>query len=105
MNALLKQIQLLEVRFSRLMERNRLAKEEIEGLKEDNKRLKQKIENLEKELVQKEEENTSLKSANAILGSSTYVRDTKLKINSIIREIDNCVIALTKENDGRTTEN
>lgn len=97
MKVLLEQIKLLNGRFLKLMTQNRLLNEEIEQLKQESKRLKQQIEGLENDLVRKEEENTSLKSANAILGSGTYVRDTKLKINSIIREIDDCVIALTKE--------
>lgn len=97
MRVLLEQIKLLNERFLKLMTQNRVLNEEIERLKEESKRLKGRIEDLENAIVEKEEENTSLKSANAILGSSTYVRETKLKINSIIREIDDCVVALTKE--------
>jgi len=36
----------------------------------------------------------SLKIANTLLGSDENKRDTKLKINSIIREIDYCIAQL-----------
>jgi chromosome segregation ATPase len=37
----------------------------------------------------------SLKLTNSLLGSEDYKRDTKLKINSLIREIDSCIAQLS----------
>ncbi|WP_304199338.1 hypothetical protein [Flavobacterium alvei] len=37
----------------------------------------------------------TLKMANALLGSEENKRDTKLKINSLIREIDYCIAQLS----------
>jgi hypothetical protein len=37
----------------------------------------------------------SLKLTNALLGSEDYKRDTKLKINSLIRDIDSCIAQLS----------
>jgi chromosome segregation ATPase len=37
----------------------------------------------------------TLKIANALLGSDENKRDTKLKINSLIREIDYCIAQLS----------
>jgi hypothetical protein len=37
----------------------------------------------------------SLKIANTLLGSEDFKRDTKLKINTLIREIDYCVAQLS----------
>jgi len=37
----------------------------------------------------------SLKMANSLLGSDDNKRDTKLKINSLIREIDYCIAQLS----------
>ena len=37
----------------------------------------------------------SLKIANSLLGSEENKRDTKLKINSLIREIDYCIAQLS----------
>jgi hypothetical protein len=37
----------------------------------------------------------ALKIANSLLGSEENKRDTKLKINSLIREIDYCIAQLS----------
>ena len=37
----------------------------------------------------------SLKMANSVLGGEENKRDTKLKINSLIREIDHCITQLS----------
>lgn len=37
----------------------------------------------------------TLKITNSLLGSEDYKRDTKLKINSLIREIDHCITQLS----------
>ncbi len=37
-----------------------------------------------------------LKYSNALLGSEEYKRETKLKINALIREIDSCIVQLNK---------
>jgi FtsZ-binding cell division protein ZapB len=36
----------------------------------------------------------NLKITNSLLGSNDYKRDTKLKINSLVREIDYCIAQL-----------
>ncbi|MDB9712910.1 hypothetical protein OAA78_04410 [Flavobacteriaceae bacterium] len=43
-----------------------------------------------------EEKYKSLKIANTILGSDNSTKDTKLEINSLIREIDYCISQLTE---------
>jgi hypothetical protein len=45
-------------------------------------------------LVEQKEQYDLLKIAKTIDGSSTNTRDTKLKINTLIREIDKCIIEL-----------
>ena len=45
-----------------------------------------------------EEKYKSLKIANTILGSNNNTKDTKLEINSLIREIDYCISQLTEQN-------
>ena len=37
----------------------------------------------------------SIKITNSLLGSDEYKKDTKLKINSLIREIDYCIAQLS----------
>lgn len=74
------------------------------------KQLEAKNEDLERKLDQsilliktQEEEKNSLqkelehiKMASTLLGSEEYKRDTKLKINSLIREIDYCIAQLSQ---------
>lgn len=38
----------------------------------------------------------SLKLANSMLGSDQHKRDTKLKINALVREIDQCITQLSE---------
>ena len=38
----------------------------------------------------------TLKLTNSILGSEDYKRETKLKINALIKEIDHCIVQLSK---------
>ena len=42
------------------------------------------------------EKHDTLKLANSMLGSDEYKRDTKLKINALIREIDQCITQLSE---------
>ena len=46
-------------------------------------------------LKQKEEEYSTLKFANSILGSNESKRETKLKINTLIKDIDDCISRLS----------
>jgi len=54
------------------------------------------IKTQEQELVNLKSTIDSLKMANSLLGSEENKRDTKLKINSLIREIDYCVAQLSE---------
>ncbi|MEM0542737.1 hypothetical protein WFZ85_08900 [Flavobacterium sp. j3] len=47
------------------------------------------------EVQQLKSECNSLKMANSLLGGDENKRDTKLKINSLIREIDYCIAQLS----------
>ncbi|AGC77270.1 hypothetical protein LX97_01577 [Nonlabens dokdonensis] len=81
----------------------------IKTLISENNRLKaqmsdkdQRIFELEKEnnalitaFKESEDRNVALKTANAMLGSDDYKTKTKLKINALIREIDQCIAQLT----------
>ncbi|MDB4181011.1 hypothetical protein N9611_02035 [Flavobacteriaceae bacterium] len=46
-------------------------------------------------LQQKEDDYSTLKFANSILGSDESKRETKLKINTLIKEIDDCISKLS----------
>lgn len=61
---------------------------EIDALKRKNSQYK-------KEISDWENENESLKLANSLLGSDQFKKETKLKINALIREIDLCITQLS----------
>lgn len=52
-------------------------------------------EKLTKKVMDLEQESKLLKSANALLGSDDYKRETKLKINALVKEIDQCIAQLS----------
>ena len=74
-----------------------------EFLVKENEILLQNVSNLQRQLVEKEqlleqqqEEFNLLKIAKTIEGSNQSTRDTKLKINALIREIDKCIVQLNE---------
>jgi chromosome segregation ATPase len=85
----------LEIRFHKLFKK-------IESLQQSNEELLIKLNEAEKTIQFQNQEVTTLKSnfdsikiTNSLLGSDEYKRDTKLKINSLIREIDYCIAQLS----------
>lgn len=65
------------------------CQEELAAVKVENKKLEEEMENY---LLQVQ----TLKAANALLGSNDFKKETKLKINSLIREIDQCIVQLSE---------
>ena len=53
------------------------------------------IQNQSKQIDELKSQYDTLKIANALLGSDDNKRETKLKINSLIREIDYCIAQLS----------
>ena len=51
---------------------------------------------LQQKHIELEKQYENLKMANALLGSEDFKKETKLKINSLVREIDHCISQLTK---------
>ena len=51
---------------------------------------------LQEALVASESKIQTLKAANALLGSNDFKKETKLRINSLIREIDQCIVQLSE---------
>jgi len=74
-----------------------------DDLKEKQVQLERELANLRNQQQKDQEEIDvwkqrfeSLKMANSMLGSDQYKRDTKLKINALIREIDQCIAQLSE---------
>jgi hypothetical protein len=63
-------------------------------LLQNNTKLQHQLLEKEQNLVAQKKEFDMLKIAKTIEGSSTNTKDTKLKINTLIREIDKCIIQL-----------
>ncbi len=74
-----------------------------EGLKQQNESLKQQIQiqankqlKLNSQINNLEDQLLAAKIANSILGSNEGAKETKNKINLLIKEIDKCIIALNE---------
>lgn len=95
MSDLSKLIDSLEVKFFKLNQK-------IVQLESKNKELevllaqsKEKAQEQDSEISILREQIDQLKMVNALLGSDDNKRETKLKINSLIREIDYCIAQLS----------
>lgn len=62
---------------------------EIEAIKERNQQLQEKYTHLQ-------QENASLKVANSLLGSNESKANTKRKLNSLIKEVDQCLYQIAE---------
>jgi hypothetical protein len=85
----------LEVKFQKLTKK-------LESLQQTNEGLLIKLSHSEKIMQSQSQEikelkanSDSIKITNSLLGSDEYKRDTKIKINSLIREIDYCIAQLS----------
>lgn len=95
MNELSKIIDSLEVKFFKMSKK-------LENLEKVNTELTQELAMIRDEMQQKNEkirllqnELESLEITNSLLGSEEYKKETKLKINALIREIDYCIAQLS----------
>ncbi len=86
----------LENRISKMLHKLEVLKQSNLKLNQELSVSEQKIANQEKELLIWEEKYESLKVASTMLGSEENKRETKLKINALIREIDHCIVQLSE---------
>jgi chromosome segregation ATPase len=95
MSEIVEIIDSLEGRLQKLLKK-------IDNLEQNSSMLKQEIQkstniiqNQSKEIDTLKKQYDSLKITNSLLGSEENKRETKLKINSLIREIDYCIAQLS----------
>ncbi len=81
-------LKLLLEKYIALEKKNQSLQLVLEQYEADN-------ENLEQKLFDLKHQNDLLKNANALLGSDEYKRETKLKINALVKEIDQCIAQLS----------
>ncbi len=96
MSELVQIVDSLENRISKLLHK-------LEVLRNANADLENKLNSLEsvqqksdKSVSDWEEKYNSLKLANSMLGSNTNKTEAKLKINTLIRELDHCITQLSE---------
>lgn len=86
----------LENRISKLLHRYEKLKQANANLEEELDSLRSQKDASDKEIESLREKCSSLKMANSMLGSDQHKRDTKLKINALVREIDQCITQLSE---------
>ena len=86
----------LENRISKLLHKFEIMRQANESLQEELTSVKTEYGKLEGDLQLSKDQIQTLKAANAMLGSTDHKRETKLKINSLIREIDQCIVQLSE---------
>ena len=86
----------LENRISKLLHRYEKTKQQNSSLEEELKILRSQQVQSQQEIEEWREKCGSLKLANSMLGSDQHKRETKLKINALVREIDQCISQLSE---------
>lgn len=85
----------LENKISKVLHKLELLKLANLKLTEELDISKQEIQNQKMHNANWEEKYEALKIANTMLGSDENKRETKLKINALIRDIDHCIAQLS----------
>jgi chromosome segregation ATPase len=85
----------LENRLSKLISKMQSLETTVQELKQELKNSTTTIQKQAAEMEGLKKQYETLKIANSLLGSDENKRDTKLKINSLIREIDYCIAQLS----------
>ncbi len=86
----------LENRISKLLHRHEKLKEAKDQLENKIQDLKSQQDQSHNDIEELREKCSSLKLANSMLGSDQHKRETKLKINALVREIDDCISQLSE---------
>lgn len=85
----------LENKISKVLHKVELLKQANLKLNEELEASRQELQNQKLHIATWEEKYEALKMANSILGSDDNKRETKLKINALIRDIDHCIAQLS----------
>tara|TARA_B100000795_G_scaffold37117_1_gene24487 strand:+ start:19161 stop:19451 length:291 start_codon:yes stop_codon:yes gene_type:complete len=96
MSSIIEQVDSLENKISKLLRIFTKLKQDKASLEHEVKTLKEQHSRFSSEISELTTTCNSLKLANSMLGSDQYKRDTKLKINALVREIDQCITHLSE---------
>ena len=96
MSKTLEAVHSLEEKLKTLLTNYEFLKEENELLLQNVNKLQSQISKNQELLAEQKEKHDLLKIAKTIDGSNESTRETKLKINTLIREIDKCIVQLNE---------
>ncbi|TRZ43760.1 hypothetical protein [Robertkochia solimangrovi] len=96
MSDILEIVDSLESKVNRLLLKIEEQRRENIRLSEELMKSKGKVKDLQHSIEEWEEKYRSLKLANSMLGSNESKTEAKLKINTLIREIDQCIAQLSE---------
>jgi chromosome segregation ATPase len=95
MSEIVEIIDTLEARLKKLLIKIDHLEQTSMNLSQELQKSTNVIQNQSQEIETLKKNYETLKIANSLLGSEDNKRDTKLKINSLIREIDYCIAQLS----------
>ncbi len=96
MSELVEIVDSLENKISKLLHKVELLKQTNTKLDEELMALKKQYITTSNLISEWEEKYNALKMANSMLGSNTNKTEAKLKINTLIRELDYCITQLAE---------
>ncbi len=96
MGELVEIVDSLENKVSKLLHRLEVLNQANSNLKDELALLREENATTKAALTSWEEKYNSLKLANSMLGSETNKKEAKLKINTLIRELDSCIAQLAE---------
>ena len=96
MSELVEIVDSLENKISKLLHKIELLHQTNTKLQEELVRVSDEHETTRTSIIEWEEKYKSLKLANSMLGSDTNKTEAKLKINTLIRELDYCIAQLAE---------
>ena len=86
----------LENQISKVVHKLEVLKQTNTDLNKELQKSQQQIFEQNQMIIDWEEKYSTLKFTNSILGSDDNKRETKLRINTLIREIDHCISQLSE---------
>jgi len=86
----------LENRLGEMLQKYKNLEQKHASLLKDFNNSQVENRQLQESLKTSEGKIQTLKAANALLGSNDYTKETKLRINGLIREIDQCIVQLSE---------
>ncbi len=95
MNKLFEIVENLEAKLSKILSKYAILQQENLKLMQHNNNLQQQLNKQQDVIGELEKKYESLRVANTIVGSKEDKHATKLKINTLIREIDKCIVQLS----------